>query len=450
MKSRATRKTRNSAPPRRSLAALQADALSSAAQTSSYAAILAPRVQALRAAAVAAKLLAVLGLIAAVALLVRYLWPAVAAANGTGGGSTSPDGGGGTAAGGPVSGLAFSDFDQNGDGRIGEDEVRAELESRGFRPTDQELHVIMVNSDADSSGAVGPAEFDKLVSEVQKVTGLLTPLLPWWAYLLILLGVLSITLGVAWYAWKGGKWMTLYWAIFLTGIVICVVESQLYGVVFGQYVAGLGAGLIAFTYFLRYMKRTFIDPLAEKMNTSAEWAKRKADEVTESLGAVRDYVTGTAASAIKTAQDLTEKVGDAANDLGEGAVGAGKELGKAGEKVAEASRKAALNPLDTGGRILKAVDETILPKGPSPAEEAGEALKRVENMRMPLNLGQEASDGSEGAKQPSAFAKRLMLWEQRSGSGSGSGSSSGGSNSSFFLGEGSNRSVGSAPGGGGE
>lgn len=412
---------------------LQAEVLASSAQTSQYASTLAPRVRALRAAAVCAKLLAVLGLIAAVAVLVRYLWPsAVAAANGTGGGgSSSLSGGGGTAAGGPVSGLAFSDFDQNGDGKISEDEVRAELESRGFRPTDQELHVIMVGADADSSGAVGPAEFDKLVAEVQKVTGFLTPLLPWWAYLLILLGVIGIVVAVAWYAWRSSKWMLMYWAIFAAGVAISILESQLYGVVFGKYVAGLGAGLIVFTYFLRYMKRTFVDPVAEKMNKSAEWAARKATELTDSIKSVSkvaqdslDYVTGKAAGAIESAKNEAAEVGKAA-----------KAVGEAGTKVVETGRKGAIvaakNPTTAVQHGLNALDKVISGSGPegppTKAQELGQALEQ-EQKKLQLPLGFTPNGGSN--RSVGSFVKGLGFGRQ-------------GSNSSTLKRQGSDGSIGS-------
>jgi hypothetical protein len=353
---------------------LQNDVLLKSAALTDDAEKLSARLRLMRIASIAVKLLSVVALVAVIACAARFLWPGVYNAASTSkpvSGEPPSD---------LVSGNYFADFDANGDERISSDELRTELQERGYNPTENEVLEILRRADADSSGTVGSAEFTKLVEEVSKIEKVLVPVLPWWAYLLIVLGLLIITGTVAWIAFKKSLWMVLYWTILIGGLIISFIESQLYGAVFGPYIAAAGFFLIVVTYFLRWVRRKIIDPVAERMKNTYTSVKESVDALVTNVGSMSESVKKTTEIVVNKFGDAKKMVTDTlasaqetAAVLQEGVKQAGAQVQTAIDKAPPMKRVLKSTPVE----LMKAADNLLSGKAIEQTKELGVTTKGV-------------------------------------------------------------------------
>jgi hypothetical protein len=219
-----------------------------------------------------------------------------------------------------------------------------------------------------------------LVEEVSKIEKVLVPVLPWWAYLLIVLGLLIITGTVAWIAFKKSLWMVLYWTILIGGLIISFIESQLYGAVFGPYIAAAGFFLIVVTYFLRWVRRKIIDPVAERMKNTYTSVKESVDALVTNVGSMSESVKKTTEIVVNKFGDAKKMVTDTlasaqetAADLQEGVKQAGAQVQTAIDKAPPMKRVLKSTPVE----LMKAADNLLSGKAIEQTKELGVTTKGV-------------------------------------------------------------------------
>lgn len=339
-----------------------------------------------------AQLIACASVIAAVVLLAQYLQELKAGSLSSTSTTLNTTGVAGeviTAGGAKVK---FSDFDTDKDGAIEVAEVPAALRALGIPDTDATAKEVIKKADASGDNVVTLSEFQALISAIEGEQ----PLLPWWAYALIMVGVIGIALLVAYFAWKKGNWMTLLVAAIVGSSTIAALEGFLYGSpVLGGYMVLASIGALALFLIARWMKRTFVDPVAKRlgdaveavqgMRESARDMHKSASEYIGSMS-VKGAVGGLAsagATAIRTGVETAGTVIDDATKTGMKALGhvaaaaAAMENGGVTPPTVAQEKGKELSDLENGvnfGGVPTPGIKPVLEKAGSVLEKAGSGL----------------------------------------------------------------------------
>ena len=314
-----------------------------------------------------AQLVACASVIAAVVLLAQYLQELKAGSLSSTSTTLNTTGVAGeviTAGGAKVN---FSDFDTDKDGAIETAEVPAALRALGIPDTDATAKEVIKKADASGDNVVSLSEFQALVAAIEGEQ----PLLPWWAYALIMVGVIGIALLVAYFAWKKGNWMTLLVAAIAGSSTVAALEGFLYGApVLGGYMVLVSVGALALFLIARWVKRTVVDPVAKRLNDAVEAVQGMRKGVTDyvsgitatgviegakkKLGGAADYVATTATNVASATAGLAMDTVDAATDAADNAAKTAVEAGKkAGVAVASAANALATQEAGTQENIQK-------------------------------------------------------------------------------------------------
>jgi hypothetical protein len=269
-----------------------------------------------------AQLVACASLIAAVVLLANYLNQLKAGPKPT---TTGVAGEVITAGGAKVN---FSDFDTDKDGAIEVAEVPAALRALGIPDTDATAREVIKKADESGDSVVTVAEFQALITAIEGEE----PLLPWWAYALIMVGVIGIALLVAYFAWKKGNWVTLLVAALVGSSTIAALEGFLYGApVLGGYMVLASVGALALFLIARWVKRTVVDPVAKRLNDAVEAVQGVRKGVTDYVSSMtpEGLMKGAKNKMVSAATIVASATADAAMASADTAVNAGKRAASA-------------------------------------------------------------------------------------------------------------------------
>ena len=257
--------------------------------------------------------------------------------------------------------VNFSDFDTDKDGAIEIAEVPAALRALGIPDTDATAREVIKKADASGDSVVTVSEFQALVSAIEGEQ----PLLPWWAYLLIMAGVIGIALLVAYFAWKKGNWMTLLVAAVVGSSTIAALEGFLYGSpVLGGYMVLASIGALALFLVARWTKRTFIDPVAKRLGDAVEAVQGMRESARDMHKSATEYIGSLSAKAIlKGTVDTIAGAGTKVAETTQAVIGKSVNAGMRGLAIVAD----AADAVEHGGEKPKTV-----------AEEKGGNLKAVE------------------------------------------------------------------------
>jgi hypothetical protein len=261
--------------------------------------------------------------------------------------------------------VKFSDFDTDKDGAIEVAEVPAALRALGIPDTDATAREVIKKADESGDSVVTVAEFQALITAIEGEQ----LLLPWWAYALIMVGVIGIALLVAYFAWKKGNWVTLLVAALVGSSTIAALESFLYGEpVLGGYMVLASVGALALFLIARWVKRTVVDPVAKRLNDAVEAVQGVRKGVSDYVGSMtvkgaRDAVVGAAGAAASATVEVARGTVDAAAEAGKKAADAAAEAARA-TATAEAGTAAGITAL---GKELedKLNVDNLIPKKPT-------------------------------------------------------------------------------------
>ncbi len=294
---------------------MEAELIKINALIANYTSILKTRVFVLHILFVFIQLVSALGLFAALAILIGYLWPSIrdSLKNNNVINTIKDDikKYNTSKASVPVEGKDSIPvvFDQNQDGQITIDELRAYFESKGLRLSDEEIKRIFTNANTDNKNNISIDEFNKLLEEIKKLSdktdqNLLPKELPTWAIVLIVFAAISMSCIVIYFAWKK-SWLIVLITIFVVGITISIVENQLFKqLIVGGWITFLSGLLLLIYFILRTIKTKFIDPVVEKINWSIEKAKELEGKISSTTKDLKDKISGAIMEKVQNTQKI--------------------------------------------------------------------------------------------------------------------------------------------------
>lgn len=294
---------------------MEAELIKINALIANYTSILKTRVFVLHILFVFIQLVGALGLFAALAILIGYLWPSIrdSLKNNNVINTIKDDikKYNTSKASVPVEGKDSIPvvFDQNQDGQITIDELRAYFESKGLRLSDEEIKRIFTNANTDNKNNISIDEFNKLLEEIKKLSdetdqNLLPKELPTWAIVLIVFAAIGMSCIVIYFAWKK-SWLIVLITIFVVGITISIVENQLFKqLIVGGWITFLSGLLLLIYFILRTIKTKFIDPVVEKINLSIEKAKELAGKISSTTKDLKDKISGAIMEKVQNTQKI--------------------------------------------------------------------------------------------------------------------------------------------------
>lgn len=317
-----------------------------------YANILKPRLQAYHLTIKVMKFIAIISLFAAAAIVVYKAWPTIKPNNNTNNNNKN-----GTSKADdnlikPDPKLSqFANYDTNSDGKITIDELRSLLKSLGYNLSDAELQQLMANTTHNNNNTddgITSANFDELVSELQKLKTVITPT-PLWVYILIMVLSFLLVLVTILVYYRRPNTVTKYICIasfILSGGLAAFSEYNLYGqAIAGWLLIVIGLVWLIISLLLTKMKSMFIDPVTEQLQK----AKEKAEEFYEKLTGMKTSVAKKVSDLYHTATDAASAMKSAVVNLPENLVGAAKAL-------PEKSAEGAVALLNTASESLSPPD----------------------------------------------------------------------------------------------